>query len=169
MQRTTFRIPKMDCASEEQLVRLKLDGMPAIRNLDFDVPKRRLIVFHDGQLEQIEGSIAELGLGGERLETQRADESEVEEQQSQRKLLWTVLAINFGFFVIEITAGIVSVSMGLVADSLDMLADAFVYGISLFAVGGTATRKRNIARIAGYAQMLLAVVGFGSSSREAMQ
>jgi len=47
-----------------------------------------------------------------------------------------------------------------VADSLDMLADAFVYGISLFAVGGTLVRKKKIAKIAGYFQITLAVVGF---------
>jgi len=41
-----------------------------------------------------------------------------------------------------------------------MLADAFVYGISLFAVGGTLVRKKKIAKIAGYFQITLAVVGF---------
>jgi Co/Zn/Cd efflux system component len=50
--------------------------------------------------------------------------------------------------------------MGLIADSLDMLADSFVYGISLFAVGGTVTRKKNIAKTAGYFQLILAVIGF---------
>jgi len=55
---------------------------------------------------------------------------------------------------------LISKSMGLVADSLDMLADAFVYGISLFAVGGTLVRKKKIAKIAGYFQITLAVVGF---------
>ena len=58
------------------------------------------------------------------------------------------------------TTGLISGSMGLVADSLDMLADAFVYGISLFAVGAAATRKKNIARLAGYFQIALAVIGF---------
>jgi Co/Zn/Cd efflux system component len=50
--------------------------------------------------------------------------------------------------------------MGLVADSLDMLADAFVYGISLFAVGGTLIKKKRIAKTAGYFQITLAVIGF---------
>ena len=50
--------------------------------------------------------------------------------------------------------------MGLVADSLDMLADAFVYGISLYAVGGTLARKKNIALTAGYFQLTLAIIGF---------
>jgi Co/Zn/Cd efflux system component len=50
--------------------------------------------------------------------------------------------------------------MGLVADSLDMLADSIVYGLALFAVGGTMTRKKNIAKSAGYFQLTLAVFGF---------
>lgn len=74
--------------------------------------------------------------------------------------MWTVLAVNFGFFVVEITTGFASGSMGLVADSLDMLADAFVYAISLFAVGATAARKKRIASVAGYFQIALAVFGF---------
>jgi Co/Zn/Cd efflux system component len=71
-----------------------------------------------------------------------------------------VLAINFGFFALEMTTGLISGSMALVADSLDMLADALVYGISLFAVGATAARKKNIAAISGYFQITLAILGF---------
>ena len=41
-----------------------------------------------------------------------------------------------------------------------MLADAFVYGISLFAVGGTLIRKKRIAKVAGYFQITLAIIGF---------
>jgi len=76
----------------------------------------------------------------------------IEENSNQKKLLWTVLAINFAFFVIEMATGLISRSMGLVADSLDMLADSLVYGISLFAVGGTLTKKKQIAKLAGYFQ-----------------
>jgi len=50
--------------------------------------------------------------------------------------------------------------MGLVADSLDMLADSFVYGISLLAVGRALIRKKRIARLAGYFQIALAIIGF---------
>ena len=41
-----------------------------------------------------------------------------------------------------------------------MLADSFVYGISLFAVGGTVIRKKRIAKVAGYFQIALAIIGF---------
>lgn len=160
MEKTTFEISKMDCPSEENLIRIKLDGISEIKNLDFDIPNRRLTVFHDGQLESIERSIIDLNLGGKRLQTEQSDRLEFEEPTKQRKLLWTVLVINFAFFIIEMTTGLISKSMGLVADSLDMLADSFVYAISLFAVGGSLARKKNIAKLAGYFQITLAVIGF---------
>jgi Co/Zn/Cd efflux system component len=165
MDKTVFLISGMDCPSEENLVRLKLDGDAAVKQLDFDIPNRTVTVFHEGDVERIDRSIAELKLGCKKVRTDPADRSEVTEQQSQRTLLWTVLAVNFSFFVIEMTAGVRSESMGLVADSLDMLADAFVYGISLFAVGGTLTRKKNIAKVAGYFQIALAVIGFSEVIR----
>lgn len=160
MEKTIFEITKMDCPSEETLVRVSLDGIPEIKRLEFDIPKRQLTVVHDGQLEHIEDSILNLGLGGKRVKTESTEQIEFAEQKSQRKLLWTVLTINFAFFVVEMTTGLISASMGLVADSLDMLADALVYGISLFAVGKTAGRKRSVARVAGYFQIILAAVGF---------
>ncbi len=160
MEKTIFEISKMDCPSEESLIRVKLDGISEIKHLEFDIPKRQLTVVHDGQLELIESSILNLSLGGKRLGTEPTDQVEFTEQKSQRNLLWTVLAINFAFFVVEMITGLISASIGLVADSLDMLADALVYGISLFAVGGTAVRKRTIARVAGYFQIILAVIGF---------
>ena len=50
--------------------------------------------------------------------------------------------------------------MGLIADSLDMLADASVYGLSLWATGSTMNRKKKVAVISGYFQMVLALLGF---------
>jgi len=160
VNKTIFEISKMDCPSEENLIRMKLDGILSISNLDFDIPNRKLTVFHSGEIDQIEKSVIELNLGGKKLSTEQTDQTDFKERADQKKLLWAVLAINFTFFVIEMTTGLISKSMGLVADSLDMLADSFVYGISLFAVGGTLMRKKRIAKIAGYFQMTLAIIGF---------
>jgi len=150
----------MDCPSEENLIRMKLDGISSIANLDFDIPNRKLAVFHNGEIDQIEKSVIELNLGGKRISTELTEQTEFKENTNQKKLLWSVLAINFAFFVIEMTTGLISKSMGLVADSLDMLADSFVYGISLFAVGGTLIKKKRIAKLAGYFQITLAIIGF---------
>src|SRR5690554_419683 len=160
MEKTTFEITKMDCPSEENLIRMKLDGISSIKNLDFDISNRRLTIFHSGQIDQIEKSILELNLGGQKLTTEKTDQTEFKENSNQKKLLWTVLVINFAFFIIEMTTGLISRSMGLVADSLDMLADAFVYAISLYAVGGPLLRKKRVAKVAGYFQLTLAALGF---------
>lgn len=160
MHKTIFEIPKMDCPSEENLIRMNLEGISNIEHLDFDISNRKLIVIYQGEIEQIEESIIELDLGGRKLTTEQVEDNEFKDNSSQKKLLWSVLIINFSFFVIEMTTGWVSHSMGLIADSLDMLADSFVYGISLLAVGKTLIRKKRIARIAGYFQIALAVIGF---------
>ncbi len=160
MNKTTFEITKMDCPSEENLIRMKLEGLSNINHLDFDIPNRKLVVFHSESSEAIDSALKELNLGSQRLSSEVTEEVHFEEQSNQKKLLWAVLAINFVFFLIEMTTGLFSKSMGLVADSLDMLADSFVYGISLFAVGGTIIRKKRIAKIAGYFQITLALIGF---------
>ncbi len=165
MFKSTFHIKKMDCPSEENLIRMNLEGISSIKNLKFDIPNRKLSVFHNGQIDLISKSIDQLNLSSQLLTTEQAEQTEFAENTNQKKLLWTVLAINFAFFLIEMTTGLISKSMGLVADSLDMLADAFVYGISLFAVGGSLSRKKNIAKMAGWFQIVLAIIGFAEIVR----
>ncbi len=155
----------MDCPSEENLIRIKLEGISNLKHLDFDIPKRKLTVYHSGPIGLIEESIFELKLGAKKLSTEQTELRHFDETSNQKKLLWTVLAINFSFFLIEMTTGLISRSMGLVADSLDMLADSFVYGISLFAVGGSLIKKKRIAKIAGFFQIALAILGFAEVLR----
>ncbi len=150
----------MDCPSEEAMIRMKLDSYVQIEKLDFDIPNRKLTVFHNGNLNSIQAAIAELKFKDELVSSEPTNEVVVDEATSQRKMLWAVLLINFVFFGLEMTTGIISRSMGLIADSLDMLADSFVYALSLLAVGGSPIRKKNIAKTAGYFQMVLAIIGF---------
>ena len=160
MKKTIFKIAKMDCPSEENLIRMKLDGILEVKNLDFNIPNRELTIFHEGGLETIENAIAELNLGDKKLRTEDTTQRVFNTDKSQKHTLWIVLIINFAFFIIEIATGLLSKSMGLIADSLDMLADSFVYGISLFAIGGSIVKKKRIAKTAGYFQLILAVIGF---------
>lgn len=60
MQKTIFNISKMDCPSEESIIRMKLDGFTEIKNLDFDISNRKLTVYHLEKLEDIENSILAL-------------------------------------------------------------------------------------------------------------
>jgi len=150
----------MDCPSEENLIRMKLDSISGIAKMEFDIPNRQLTVYHNTEAEVIEKSIVALNLGGEIILSKNIGQLEMDEHSNQRKVLWLVLIINFAFFIIEMGTGLISNSMGLVADSLDMLADSFVYGISLVAVGGSILFKKKIAKLAGYFQIGLAIIGF---------
>ncbi|MFO7670082.1 MAG: cation diffusion facilitator family transporter [Bacteroidales bacterium] len=140
---------------------MKLDRVEGILQLEFDLENRSLFVFHSGENSEITQKLESLKLGANLVKTEEIGESDLRTQStsSQTKLLWTVLLINFGFFVIEITTGLISGSMGLVADSLDMLADAVVYGLSLWAVGAAVARKKRVATLSGYFQLTLAGIG----------
>mgnify|MGYP006157903227 CR=1 FL=1 len=162
MQKTTFKISKMDCPSEEQMIRMKLADLTNINSLEFDIPNRQLTVLHSDHYDEIFQQLDALKFDTSIVNSVSANNYEALTNNTDRekKLLWQVLAINFFFFVLELATGFISNSMGLVADSLDMLADSIVYGLALFAVGGTMTRKKNIAKSAGYFQLTLDVFGF---------
>jgi hypothetical protein len=165
LQKTIFSVPKMDCPAEETIIRLRLEGGGIVRRLDFDIERRSLTVYHVGGTDVIEKALKELKLGAERLHTIDVPREDTPEFTIQRKTLRIVLVINATFFLLELAAGLISGSMGLVADSLDMLADAFVYAISLYAVGGPVVRKKKVARAAGYFQAGLALLGFMEVTR----
>ncbi len=162
MYQTVFHIAKMDCPSEEALIRMKLADAAGIHSLYFDIANRRLTVWHHGDYQPILQRLDSLNFDTSLLETRETDsDGQMPAQPAvERKLLWQVLAINLFFFVLEATTGFVAGSMGLLADSLDMLADTLVYALALLAVGGTVARKKNTAKAAGFLQGALALWGF---------
>ena len=160
MIKSEYHISKMDCPSEENMIRMKIGDIREIKKLEFDLENRILKVIHTKENPEITAKLEELKLGSKKLESIVIEDNIQEENTKiQSKLLWIVLIINFAFFVIEMITGILSKSMGLVADSLDMSADTLVYGLSLWAVGAASIRKKRVARMSGYFQILLAVIG----------
>lgn len=151
----------MDCPSEEQMIRMKLDGLSNIQALEFDIPNRQLSVYHTEYYEPILQQLNELKFDTSLIESKEAKSFIKSDTTRQEKtLLWQVLGINFFFFITEFITGFIANSMGLVADSLDMLADSIVYGLVLWAIGKASSSKQKIAKIAGYFQLILAVWGF---------
>lgn len=160
-----FLVPKMDCAAEERMVRLALEPLAEVAALAFDLPGRRLQVFHAGEVAPITARLESLGLGA-RLESSEVVHGAALEQQQRRDaeqssrqagvLKW-LLAINAVMFVVELGSGWLAQSTGLIADSLDMFADAAVYGVALYAVGRAVALQVNAARFAGVLQLLLAL------------
>jgi Co/Zn/Cd efflux system component len=161
MVRTTLAISKMDCPSEERMIRMKLEGMTNIQSLEFDIPGRKLDVYHTGSYDNLLEALDNLQLDTKLISSEPSDTVyRADHHRQESRVLRQVLVINFFFFALEILTGFIAGSMGLVADSLDMLADSIVYGLSLFAVRGTVSRKKKIAAAAGYFQLALAVLGF---------
>ena len=160
MNKSDFHISKMDCPSEEQLIRMKLMELIDVKKLEIDLNKRQLTVYHSDNIELIQDAIKELDLGEKLISESQVDDVDLTIEKNQKTVLWAVLIINFSFFIVESLMGFFSSSMGLVADSLDMLADSIVYGLSLLVVGSTVVKKKKIAWLAGYFQITLAVFGF---------
>lgn len=165
MNKSVYFITKMDCSAEEQLVRMKLDSLPLVEYLEFDLASRTLAVYHTGNSQLITDAINSLALGSELKGSETASMPKASDSSNQHKVLLTVLLINLVLFLVEMTTGIISHSMGLVADSLDMLADAIVYGLSIYAVGKAVKTKGKVAKISGYFQLVLAVAGFSEVLR----
>ncbi len=159
MNKSTFNITQMDCAAEEQMIRMKLEPFVEVKHLEFDLPNRKLVVYHLGEIQHIQHAIHQLNLNDSLVETVETEDPLPNRETDERSILWWVLGINFGFFLIEMTYGWLASSMGLIADSLDMLADAIVYGLSLLAVGAAVSRKKKVAGISWYFQMALAILG----------
>jgi Co/Zn/Cd efflux system component len=73
-----------------------------------------------------------------------------------RRVLWTVLAINAGMFVVEAVAGWQAQSVALQADALDFFGDSVNYAIALFVLARSLTWRAGTALLKG-----AAMLGFG--------
>lgn len=166
VKRSAFRVPKMDCPSEEKLIRMALSAQTGIAHLKFDLTERTLTAFHETDENEILRKLEPLNFGAVHVET--TELSEVEEnllqlekaksqgkESSEANVLKILLAINAVMFVFEIILGFIAQSTGLIADSMDMFADAAVYGVSLYAVGKSVLLQHKAARLSGFMQMFL--------------
>ena len=160
MTTTHFRVDKMDCTAEEQLVRMRLDAVAGIRRVDIDLGNRTVAVEHETDIAEVAAALDSLDLDSSELaEHETPEQVSSTDPRRERRALLLALVINAAFFFGESIAGALARSLGLIADAFDMGADASVYALSLFAVGRTATRKKRLAATSGYIQFGLAIVG----------
>ena len=75
-QTTVLRIEKMDCPTEESLIRAKLTPMPGVSRLDFNLMQRTLTLTHTP--ETLAGVIATLNALGLEADVRREDAVETE-------------------------------------------------------------------------------------------
>lgn len=60
---STYNVSKMDCPSEERIIRMVLGGFDNVLSLSFDLTNRKLEIIHQGENEPITHRLATLGLG----------------------------------------------------------------------------------------------------------
>lgn len=94
--------------------------------------------------------------------------SELEKlNQQQSQVLWSVLAVNAGMFVVELLSGIRSSSLSLTGDSLDMLGDAIAYGSSLYVINKGKESLARSALLKGMIMFLSAVAVLARATYQA--
>jgi hypothetical protein len=156
-----YDVPKMDCPSEEGMIRLALESAEPSVVLEFDTPNRKVRIFHGVDIDTIEQRMQSVGLGARRERTMPMSSEAIDRAQGKSEketgvLKW-LLAINGVMFLVELVVGWWAQSTGLIADSLDMFADAAVYGVALYAVGHSAQMKLRAAHFSGWLQVILAL------------
>ena len=107
LQRTIFDVPKMDCPSEERLIRMAFDGAP-IQRLDFDLGRRRVTVLHESTPEHLLELLAPLKYDARVSETNAAPADPLPApvaDGSERTTLMVLFATNATMFAVELVAG----------------------------------------------------------------
>ena len=150
----------MDCAAEERMVRMALEGDPRVRRTDVDLSTRSIDVYHEGSSETVLTLLQPLDFGARITDTSTLDAEAVEllppANREEKRTLWIAFTINGLMFLGESIGGYLADSSALIADSLDMFADAGVYGIALYGAGRGLSGQRSAARISGWLQLALA-------------
>jgi Co/Zn/Cd efflux system component len=75
-----------------------------------------------------------------------------------RHVLWTVLALNFAMFMLEIWQGMEADSSSLIADSMDFLGDSFSYGLTIYVLARPLSVRAHAAIFKAVLMLLLAAV-----------
>lgn len=166
--RSVFRIPGMDCPSEEQMIRMRLADAP-VAAMAFDLPGRKLVVDHTGDPADLLNQLEPLGYGAALQESSALGAAQAPlakaDDAAEARVLWILLVLNAAMFVIEMIAGWWAHSAGLISDAADMFADAAVYSVALYAVGRSARHKLTAARLSGLLQLILAIGALTETGR----
>lgn len=83
--------------------------------------------------------------------------------QRYRKILWIILLLNAGMFVVEVVASWYSGSVSLLADAVDFFADAFNYAISLYVLDKALATRAKASLIKGSTMGLFGLLVVGNS------
>src|SRR3546814_16767016 len=102
---------------------MALADVDAVHLVDVDCDVRQVMVEHATATADIDAALQSLGLGAEHVDDDVTEIGPVADSRRERNALIVALVIHAGFFVGELTVGLISRSMVLVADDLYMCAE----------------------------------------------
>lgn len=140
---TVFWIEDMCCPTEETLIRNRLETMPQIERLEFNLMQRRLSVWHSGDAIPIEAALGSLGMRAVQVQDRRTQTAaEVPRTMAKREAvgLGLGLAAALGAEVLAWSTGDEN-SFIVIALSLAAIA---ISGLGVYKKGWIALRNRNL-------------------------
>ena len=77
---SVFDVPKMDCPSEENLIRTAFASFGETVAFEFDTPNRKVHVYHADSPEKVEMAMESVGLGARRISHEQLDAESAREE-----------------------------------------------------------------------------------------
>ncbi len=137
---TMLRIAKMDCPTEESLIRGKLESMPGVHGLDFNLMQRALTVRHAP--DAIKSAVEAIESLGMEAEVQKTDEPREPEVPAQKAHWWPMAVSGIAAVLAE---GVYWVNDGNHwAVIVLALVSIFSGGLSTYKKGWIALKNRNL-------------------------
>ncbi|KQB60265.1 MULTISPECIES: heavy metal translocating P-type ATPase [Acidovorax] len=137
---TLLRIAKMDCPTEEGLIRGKLQGMPGVQGLDFNLMQRTLTVRHAP--DAIKPAVEAIESLGMEAEVQKTDEPRDPQAPAQKTPWWPMAVSGIAAVLAE---GVYWVNDGNHwAVIVLALVSIFTGGLSTYKKGWIALKNRNL-------------------------
>ncbi len=91
-QRSVYRIDNMDCPTEEGLIRNKLQDMPGVQSLEFNLMQRKLTVSHTVPAANLEAALHSIGMKA--VPDAAGADTEPAAKPSVSKRQWVLMAMS---------------------------------------------------------------------------
>ena len=153
-----YHVVGMDCADDAREIEEVVQGVAGVVSAKVSVATQVLTIKADSALQhsQLEGAVI---ANGYRLEPVGISAGQsAQANPAYRRALWTVVALNVGFGVLELIGGIMSESQALKADALDFIGDGLITLFGIVALGWSLVWRARSALVQG---LFLAALGLG--------
>jgi len=162
---TRYRVIGMDCATDAAEIETAARTVTGVETVKVSTASQVMTVRVDdpaARLPDVERVVTALGYRLHRLgRSQGEGDDELPRDPTHltpayRRALWTVVVLNVGYGVVEMTGGFLSRSQALKADALDFLGDGLITFLGLLAIGWSLAWRARSALVQG---LFLGVLG----------